>query len=45
MLERGAIRVLLHLAGHADARTTALYDRLGKKVTRTIVERISVKLG
>jgi len=33
-----------YLAGHADARTTALYDRRGKKVTRNIVERISVKL-
>lgn len=30
------------LAGHADARTTSLYDRRGKKVTRNIVERISV---
>ena len=30
-----------YLAGHADA----LYDRRGKKVTRNIVERISVKLG
>lgn len=34
-----------YLAGHADARTTALYDRRGKKVTRNIVERISIKLG
>ena len=34
-----------YLAGHADARTTALYDRRSKKVTRNIVERISVKLG
>jgi len=33
-----------YLAGHADARTTALYDRRSKKVTRNIVERISVKL-
>jgi len=31
-----------HLAGHADARTTKLYDRRDKKVTRNIVERISV---
>ncbi len=32
------------LAGHADARTTALYDRRRRRVTRNIVERISVKL-
>lgn len=34
-----------YLAGHVDARTTALYDRRTKKVTRNIVERISVKLS
>jgi site-specific recombinase XerD len=31
-----------HLAGHAEPRTTALYDRRQKKVTRNIVERISI---
>ena len=31
-----------HLAGHAEARTTGLYDRRHKKVTRNIVERISI---
>jgi site-specific recombinase XerD len=31
-----------HLAGHADPRTTRLYDRRRKKVTRNIVERISI---
>jgi integrase/recombinase XerD len=31
-----------HLAGHADARTTRLYDRRQKVVTRNVVERISV---
>ncbi|MFO0979086.1 MAG: tyrosine-type recombinase/integrase [Planctomycetaceae bacterium] len=31
-----------HLAGHADPRTTRLYDRRQKTVTRNIVERISV---
>ncbi|HTR35009.1 MAG TPA: tyrosine-type recombinase/integrase [Bryobacteraceae bacterium] len=31
-----------HLAGHADARTTGLYDRRKKKISRNIVERISV---
>lgn len=30
------------LAGHADPRTTRLYDRRQKAVTRNIVERISV---
>src|SRR5208283_2307546 len=32
-----------YLAGHAEPRTTGLYDRRQKKVTRNIVERISVK--
>ena len=31
-----------HLAGHADPRTTRLYDRRPKKVTRSIVDKISV---
>jgi integrase len=31
-----------NLAGHADARTTALYDRTKRKISRNIVERISV---
>ncbi len=30
------------LAGHADPRTTRLYDRRKKEVTRNIVERISI---
>jgi integrase/recombinase XerD len=30
------------LAGHADPRTTRLYDRRQKKVPRNIVERISI---
>jgi site-specific recombinase XerD len=29
-------------AGHADPRTTGLYDRRKRKITRNIVERISV---
>ncbi len=29
------------LAGHADARTTKLYDRTNRKATRNLVERIS----
>jgi hypothetical protein len=31
-----------HLAGHSDPRTTRLYDRRRRKVTRNIVERISI---
>jgi len=31
-----------HLAGHADPRTTRLYDRRQQKVTRSIVDKISV---
>jgi integrase/recombinase XerD len=33
------------LAGHADPRTTRLYDRRRRKVTRNIVERISIDIG
>ena len=31
-----------HLAGHADLRTTRLYDRRDRRVSRNIVERISI---
>ncbi len=31
-----------YLAGHAEPRTTGLYDRRKKKVTRNIVESISI---
>jgi len=31
-----------HLVGHADPRTTRLYDRRQKKVMRSVVDRISV---
>jgi len=30
------------LLGHADPHTTRLYDRRDRKVTRNIVERISI---
>ncbi len=33
-----------YLAGHADPRTTRLYDRSHRKVTRNLVERISIEL-
>jgi integrase/recombinase XerD len=31
-----------YLTGHSTPRTTRLYDRRQKTVTRTIVERISI---
>ena len=31
-----------YLLGHAEPRTTTLYDRRQKKVTRNIVERIPI---
>lgn len=33
-----------HLASHADPRTTRLYDRRRRKITRIIVERISINV-
>lgn len=43
LLEQGVpIEDVQHLAGHADPRTTMLYDRRKKAITRNIVERISV---
>jgi integrase/recombinase XerD len=33
-----------HLAGHADPRTTRLYDRRQRQVTRAIVDRISISV-
>ena len=44
LLEHGSeIDEVQYLAGHTDSRTTALYDRRKKRVTRNIVERISVR--
>lgn len=31
-----------YLAGHSDPRTTRIYDRRRRKVTRNIFERISI---
>ncbi len=43
LLEQGVpLDDVQYLAGHADPRTTRLYDRRQKKVTRNIVERISI---
>jgi site-specific recombinase XerD len=41
LLDQGvALEDVQYLLGHADARTTKLYDRTKRKVTRNIVERI-----
>jgi integrase/recombinase XerD len=43
LLTRGIpLEEVQHLAGHADPRTTGLYDRRKKGVTRKIVDRISI---
>lgn len=43
LLEQGVpLDDVQYLAGHADPRTTRLYDRRRHQVTRNIVERISV---
>ncbi|MFL5328662.1 MAG: tyrosine-type recombinase/integrase [Gemmataceae bacterium] len=43
LLSQGvALEDVQYLAGHADPRTTRLYDRRQRRVTRNIVERISV---
>lgn len=43
LLDQGVpLEDVQNLAGHADPRTTRLYDRRKKKVTRNIVERISI---
>ncbi len=45
LLEQGvSLEEVQHLAGHADPRTTRLYDRRQRKVTRNIVERISIRI-
>ena len=43
LLTQGAkLEDVQYLAGHTEPRTTGLYDRRQKQVTRGIVERISV---
>lgn len=43
LLEQGIpLDEVQYLLGHADPRTTRLYDRREKRVTRNIVERISI---
>ena len=43
LLEQGVpMEDVQYLAGHAEPRTTTLYDRRKKKVMRNIVERIPI---
>jgi len=43
LLEQGVpLEDVQYLAGHAEPRTTGLYDRRKKRVSRNIVERISI---
>ena len=43
ILGRCVPRIMIdEIAGHAEPRTTGFYDRRQKKVTRNIVERISI---
>jgi site-specific recombinase XerD len=42
LLQNISLGDVQHLLGHSDSRVTKLYDRRQKKVTRNIVERISV---
>ena len=43
LLTHGAtLEDVQHLAGHADPRTTRLYDRRQRRITRNIVERITI---
>lgn len=43
LLNQGvSLESVQYLAGHSDPRTTRLYDRRQQKVTRNLVERISV---
>ena len=43
LLDQGVpLEDVQHLAGHADPRTTRLYDRRKRRIKRNIVERISI---
>ena len=43
LLDQGVpLEDVQYLAGHSDPRTTRLYDRRKRQVTRNIVERISI---
>ena len=38
----GALEQVQYLLGHSDARTTDLYNRTNKDVSRNVVDRISI---
>ncbi len=43
LLEQGVpLKDVQNLAGHANPRTTRLYDRRKREATRSIVDRISI---
>ncbi|MBX3412389.1 MAG: tyrosine-type recombinase/integrase [Pirellulales bacterium] len=42
LLHGAALEDVQHLAGHADPRTTRLYDRRQRRVRRNLVERITI---
>ena len=42
MTQGAKLEAVQYLAGRTEPRTTGLYDRRQRKVTRNIVERISV---
>ena len=45
LIDQGvAIEDVQELAGHADARSTKLYDRTRRKATRNLVERIRLRI-
>ena len=38
----GDLRIAQQIAGHADLKTTALYDRSGEDVQRAEIERVQL---
>ena len=42
LLHGASLEETQYLAGHSDPRTTRLYDRRGQRVTRDLVERITI---
>ena len=42
LLNQNVLEDVQHLGGHASATTTRIYDQRRRKVTRNIVERISI---
>ena len=43
LLDQGvALEVIQTLVGHSQPQTTALYDRRERRISRSVVERISI---